>query len=144
LSHRTIAPTMPHRLRSSSFATSSGLAPAGQAPGLPAPGPRAARCGKQDPSQGTLGRVPRSSRDASALAPLTRRAKVDEAASPARAPRDRSTGLQADPCDGEGEPPVGIPEDQRRAGKAWDPRVRDEYRDASSPLFASVRPPAGA
>src|SRR5450756_2125907 len=94
-----------------------GLAPAGQAPGLPAPGPRAARCGEQDPSQGALGRVPRSSRDAAGLAPVTRRAKVDEAASPARAPRDRSAGLQADPSDGEGEPSVGIPADQRRAGK---------------------------
>jgi hypothetical protein len=31
-----------------------------------------------------------------------------------------------------------------RAGEARDPRVRDEYRDASSPLLASVRPPAGA
>jgi hypothetical protein len=41
-----------------------------------------------------------ASRDASALAPLTRRAKVDEAAPPARAPRDRSGGLQADPSDG--------------------------------------------
>src|SRR5450759_2331300 len=112
--------------------------------GLPAPGPRAARRGKQDPPQGALGRVPRSSRDASALAPVTRRAKVDEAASPARAPRDRSEGLQADPSDGEGEPSVGIPADQRRAGEARDPRLRDEYRDASPPLLASVRPPAGA
>jgi putative transposase len=46
--------------------------------------------------------------------------------------------------DGEGEPPVGIHADQRRAGKARDPRLRDEYRDAASPLLASVRPPAGA
>jgi hypothetical protein len=59
---------------------------------------------------------------------------VDEAASPARAPRDRSGGLQADPSDGEGEPPVGLHEDQRRAGKARDPRVRHEHRAASSPL----------
>ena len=47
-------------------------------------------------------------------------------------------------ADGEGEPSVGIPADQRRAGEARDPRLRDEYRDASSPLLASVRPPAGA
>ena len=94
--------------------------------------------------QRALGRVPRSSRDASALAPVTRRAEVDEAVSPARAPRDRSEGLQADPSDGEGEPSVGVPEDQRRAGEARDPRVRDEHRDAASPLLASVRPPAGA
>src|SRR5665811_1026381 len=86
-----------------------GRAPAGQAPGLPAPGPRAACRGEQDPPQGALGRVPRSSRDASGLAPVTRRAEVDEAVSPARAPRDRSGGLQADPSDGEGEPSVGIP-----------------------------------
>ncbi len=77
---------------------------AGQAPGLPALGPRAARCGKPDPSQRALGCFPRSSRDASALAPVTRRAKVDEAASPTQAPRDRSEGLQADPSDGRREP----------------------------------------
>src|SRR5450759_1535707 len=100
-----------------------------------------ARRGEQDPPQGTLGRVPRSSRDASALAPVTRRAEVDEAVSPARAPRDRSGGLQADPADGEGEPSVGIPADQRRAGEARDPRLRDEYRDAASPLL--VPPIAG-
>jgi hypothetical protein len=36
-------------------------------------------------------------RHASALAPVTRRANVNEAASPARASRDRSGDLQADP-----------------------------------------------
>jgi putative transposase len=38
---------------------------------------------------------------------------------------------------------VGIHEDQRRAGKAGDPRVRDERRDASSPLRRRSGPPPG-
>src|ERR1035437_3182477 len=91
-----------------------------------------------------MGRVPRSSRDASALAPLTRRPKVDEATSPARAPCYRSGGLQADPFDGEREPPVGLPQDQGRTREARGPRLRDEYRDAAPPLLAWARPPAGA
>jgi len=96
--------------------------------------PRAARCGK-------AGSFPKSAGVRSSFVPRRFCAgtghssrEVDEAASPARAPRDRSGGLQADPSDGKREPPVGIHEDQRRAGKAGDPRVRDERRDASSPL----------
>src|SRR5450756_1632209 len=77
------------------------------------------------------------------MAPLTRGTKVDEAASPARAPRYRSGGSQADPLDGQGEPPVGLPEDQGRARKARGPRFRDEYRDAAPPLRRRSGSPPG-
>ena len=117
LSRRNIAPTMPHRLRSLSFATSSRSC-AGRSSAR-STGTGTARC-----SLRRAGSFPKSAGVRSSFVPRRFCAgtghssrEVDEAASPARAPRDRSGGLQADPSDGKREPPVGIHEDQGELGK---------------------------